>query len=209
MKTIQAALDLKTTQETLDILEKISDKIDIIELGTPLIVSEGVEVIKEVKKRYEDKIVFSDIKIMDGGSIMADLVFEAGADMVSVLAAANDETIEDVVKTAKKYGKKVLIDMVAIKDIEKRAKELEWLNPDYICVHIGTDVQGKGINPVDEIKKLKDINIKKAAAGGINLNTFQGAVDSDIDNIIVGSAMYGAEDPREVASKMRSMLDEK
>lgn len=209
MKTIQAALDLKTTQETLDILEKISDKIDIIELGTPLIVSEGVEVIKEVKKRYEDKIVFSDIKIMDGGSIMADLVFEAGADMVSVLAAANDETIEDVVKTAKKYGKKVLIDMVAIKDIEKRAKELECLNPDYICVHIGTDVQGKGINPVDEIKKLKDINIKKAAAGGINLNTFQGAVDSDIDNIIVGSAMYGAEDPREVASKMRSMLDEK
>ena len=208
MKTIQAALDLKTTKETLEILEKISDKIDIIELGTPLVVSEGTSVIEEVKKRYEDKIIFADIKIMDGGSIMAKLVFEAGADMVSVLAAANDETIEDVVKTAREYNKKVLIDMVAIKDIEKRAKELEHLKPDYICVHIGTDVQAKGVNPVEEIKKLKDIKIKKAAAGGINLLTFKDAVNSDIDNIIVGSAMYGAEDPCKVASEMRRMLNE-
>ncbi|MFQ7536498.1 MAG: orotidine 5'-phosphate decarboxylase / HUMPS family protein [Clostridium sp.] len=72
--------------------------------------------------------MFADIKIMDGGSIMADIAFQAGADMVSVLAQANDAAIQDVIKTAKKYHGKVLVD-VCCKDIEARAKQIEPWGP--------------------------------------------------------------------------------
>ena len=53
---------------------------------------------------------------------MADIAFQAGADMVSVLAQANDATIQDVIKTAKKYHGKVLVDMCAVKGILKRVR---------------------------------------------------------------------------------------
>ena len=120
MKKLQVALDLLSTEDAKEMLKKVGDYVDIIELGTPLMVSEGADVIREIKPLYPEKTVFADIKIMDGGSIMADIAFQAGADMVSVLAQANDATIQDVIKTAKKYHGKVLVDMCAVKDIEAR-----------------------------------------------------------------------------------------
>lgn len=87
MKLLQAALDLFSTEYTLEVLEQIGEYVDIIELGTPLMIAEGAKVVREVKGRYPDKIVFADIKVMDGGGVVPKVVFEAGADMVSVLAA--------------------------------------------------------------------------------------------------------------------------
>lgn len=207
MKKLQVALDLQSTQAAISMLEKVGKYVDIIELGTPLMISEGTQVIKTIKELYPNKILFSDIKIMDGGSIMADIVFKAGADMVSVLAQANNETIKDVIETAKKYNKKVLVDMCAVKDITSRAKEIEQWNPDYICVHVGYDVQNTGTDPVEEVKKLTGIKCEKAAAGGIKLATFEEACKSDIDDIIVGGGLFNEKNPEETAKKMYQILN--
>lgn len=207
MKKLQAALDVNSTQKAKEILNQIADYVDIIELGTPLMVAEGVRVVKEIKDLYPEKTVFADIKIMDGGSIMAKLAFDAGADMVSVLAAANDATIKDVIETAKGYNGKVLVDMCAIENLEERAKSIEPWGPTYICVHVGYDVQGSGTDPVEEVKKLKDIKVEKAAAGGITLETFESACQSDIDDIIVGGGLFNAKAPKATAEKMYNILN--
>ncbi len=207
MKRLQAALDLLSTEEALKILEQVGEFVDIIELGTPLMISQGAKVIETVKPKYPDKIVFADIKIMDGGSIMADIAFKAGADMVSVLAAANDATIKDVIKTAKKYNGKVLVDMCAIKDIHARAKEIEEWGADYVCVHVGYDIQNTGVDPVEEVKKLADIKCEKAAAGGIRMETFEAACQSEIDDIIVGGGIYNVENPAKTAKEMFDILN--
>lgn len=207
MKTIQVALDLFTTEETLKILEEVAEYVDIIELGTPLMISEGSRVITEVKEKYPDKIVFADIKVMDGGSVVPEVAFKAGADMVSVLAVAEDNTIKATIDTSKKYNGKVLVDMCAHPDISKRSQEVDKWNPDYICVHVGYDIQSTGADPIEELKKLKDVNSLKAAAGGININTFEHALESDVDNIIVGGGIYNHENPKQVAKEMREMLE--
>ena len=67
-KTLQVALDLFSTEDALRILGEVGEYVDIIEIGTPLIVAEGARVVNIVKKRYPDKIVFADIKVMDGGA---------------------------------------------------------------------------------------------------------------------------------------------
>ena len=69
-KNLQVALDLFKTEDALEILEEVADYVDIIELGTPLIISEGARVVKTVKDKYPDKIVFADIKVMDGGNVV-------------------------------------------------------------------------------------------------------------------------------------------
>lgn len=207
MKLLQVALDLYSTEDTLKVLEQVGGYVDIIELGTPLMIAEGARVVKEVKARYPDKIVFADIKVMDGGAIVPKSVLEAGADMVSVLAAADNSTIQATIDLVKKYNGKVLVDMCSVKDIAGRAKEVEGMAPDYICVHVGYDIQATGVDPIEELRKLDGVNCAKAIAGGINLSTFEAAVQSPADVIISGGGIYSQEDMAGTARKMREILE--
>lgn len=207
-KKLQVALDLFSTERALKVLEQVGEYVDIIELGTPLMIAEGARAVKEVKARYPHKILFADIKVMDGGAEVPRSVLESGADMFSVLACAADNTIKSAIELAKKYNSKVLIDMCAVKDMEARGKEVEAMGPDYICCHVGYDVQSSGIDPIEELHRLDAVKIPKAIAGGIKLDTFEAAVQSPADVIISGGGIYNRGDMRETAKLMRQILDQ-
>ena len=208
MKFLQIALDLFSTKDALAVLAEVSPYIDIIELGTPLIITEGVRVVDVVKGKYTDKIVFADIKVMDGGRIVSKIAFDAGADMVSVLAAADDATVRGTIELARERGKKVLVDTCAVRDLVTRAKEIELMGPDYICVHVGTDVQREGIDPVTQLKKLDGIQTAKAIAGGIKLDNIEAAAKSEAAVIISGGGIYNQPDMAGAARQMRKILDQ-
>lgn len=206
MKKLQIALDLFSSDDAIAVLKLAAPYVDIIELGTPLMISEGTRVVRKVKDLYPEKTVFADIKVMDGGAIVSKLAFDAGADMVSVLAAAENNTILATLDCARENGGKVLVDMCAVHDIKARGEEIEPWKPDYLCVHVGYDIQKTGVDPVEELNKLKGISIPKAIAGGIKLNSFEQAVQSDADVIIVGSGLYAQDDIRGTAEKMWNIL---
>lgn len=207
MKLLQVALDLFSTKEALRVLEQVGQYVDIIELGTPLMIAEGARVVREVKDKYPDKIIFADIKVMDGGGVVPKVVFDAGADMVSVLAAADDHTISATIGLAREYGGKVLVDMCSVKDIAGRAREVAAMGPDYICVHVGYDIQATGVDPIEELRKLDGVDCRKAIAGGIKLSTFRAAVESPADVIISGGGIYNQPDMGQVAAQMRQIMD--
>ncbi len=207
MKKLQIALDLFDTQAALDMLEQVGEYADIIELGTPLMVAEGRRVVSAVKQRYPDKIVFADIKVMDGGAIIPEVVFREGADMASVLAVADDATIKGAIACARKYNAKILVDMCSVPDIAARAKQVDAFGPDFICVHVGTDIQASGLSPVSEVAKLAGVSCEKAGAGGIKMETFEAACQSPLDVIIVGGGMIAQPNPRGIAKAMRDILE--
>ena len=207
-KTLQAALDLFSTEDALRVLAEVGEYVDIIELGTPLIVAEGARVVKAVREKYPDKIIFADIKVMDGGGEVPRSVLEAGADMISVLAAAEDATIHAAMELAKKHGAMTLVDMCSVKDIAGRGKEIESMHPDYICVHVGYDIQATGADPIEELRRLDGIKCRKAIAGGIKLPRFKEAVESPAEDIICGGGIYKQPDMRKTAKEMRRILDE-
>ena len=208
MKKLQIALDLLSVEKALEILDQIHEYIDIIEIGTPLMISEGSNAVRQIKRKFPEKIVFADIKVMDGGSIIPKIAFEAGADMVSVLAVADDHTIEATIACAKEYAGKVLVDMCSVPDMTARGKEIDAMGADYVCVHVGYDVQAMGIDPVEELKRIATMKTEKAIAGGIRLETFRDAVQSEADVIIVGGGLYNQPDIVATARKMRAILDE-
>ncbi|MGI6004435.1 MAG: 3-hexulose-6-phosphate synthase [Christensenellales bacterium] len=207
MKKLQVALDLFSTWAALAVLEEVAEYVDIIELGTPLMIAEGCHAVRTVKKQYPDKIVFADIKVMDGGRIVPKIAFDAGADMVSVLAAADDETVRGTIELAREYGKMALVDTCAVPDIVSRAKQIEAMQPDYICVHVGTDVQKNGIDPVEQLRKLDHIKTPKAIAGGISLANFEEAAASPAEVIISGGGICNHPDMRQAARQMRAVLE--
>ena len=91
-KKFQVALDLFTIEDAMRILEQVGEYVDIIEVGTPLMVAEGARAVRTIKDAYPTKTVFADIKVMDGGGEVPKSCIQAGCDMFSVLCASDDAT---------------------------------------------------------------------------------------------------------------------
>lgn len=207
MKKLQVALDLFDTQSALDVLKEVAEFVDIIELDSPLMITEGCHSIEPVKSRYPDKIVFADIKVMDGGPVLPSLPYKAGADMASVMAVSDDATVKGAIQCARQYNKLILVDMCSVKDLAARGAEVASFKPDYICVHVGSDIQASGIDPLAQLAKLGDVPCAKAVAGGITLANFEAACQSPADVVIVGSGLYKQPNLRETAKKMYDIIN--
>jgi 3-hexulose-6-phosphate synthase len=205
---LQLALDLVDINEAKFILNEVKDLIDIVEIGTPFIIKEGVRAIAEITNAYPLLEVLADVKIIDAGDHEARLAYDAGADIVTVLGAAANMTIQKVVRTAREYQKKVMVDLIAIENIEQRAIQIDKLEVDYICVHTASDVQAQGENPLENLKRLKAIvqNAKLAVAGGITAETLQYIIPYQPEIVIVGSAITTKQDKRQAALELRKVM---
>jgi 3-hexulose-6-phosphate synthase/6-phospho-3-hexuloisomerase len=206
---LQIALDLINSHRALSIAEDAvrADKNCWLEAGTPLIKSEGMEIIRILKKTFPDNIIVADMKVIDTGAIEVEMASKAGADIICILAAADDTTIIDAVKSARKYGSKIMIDLIGIKDKIKRIKEIENLGIDYICHHIGIDEQMIGKKPEEVLRKIiKNSNKPVAVAGGINSETASKLTKIGASIIIVGGAITKAKNVYDSTKKIHQAI---
>lgn len=195
---LQVAFDVMDFETMEKRLDELKDMIDIIEVGTPMIIDEGQKRVKYFSDKYPDKCILSDTKIMDGGKIEADMAFNNGAKICTVCACAEDATILEVIRSAREHGGEVLVDLIGIRDVEERAKWLDENSADYVCVHTAFDVQATH-DPLDELHRVKAVvkNAKVAVAGGIKMSTIDAMIKEGPDVIIVGGAINNQPDPKE------------
>ncbi|WP_129731356.1 3-hexulose-6-phosphate synthase [Ectobacillus funiculus] len=208
---LQLALDLVNIPEAKQVVKEVEEHIDIVEIGTPVVINEGLRAVKEIKEAFPSLKVLADLKIMDAGAYEVMKASEAGADIITVLGATDDSTIKGAVEEAKKQGVQILIDMINVKDLEQRAKEVDALGVDYICVHTGYDLQAEGESPFEQLQTIKRVvkHAKTAVAGGIKLNTLPEVVQSQPDLVIVGGGITGQQDKKAVASEMQQLVKKK
>jgi 3-hexulose-6-phosphate synthase len=205
---LQLALDLVNIPEAKELVKEVEEYIDIVEIGTPVVINEGLRAVKEIKEAFPNLKVLADLKIMDAAGYEVMKASEAGADIVTILGAAEDMSIKGAVEEAKKQGKKILVDMIAVKDLETRAKEVDAFGVDYICVHTGYDLQAVGKNSFEDLQTIKRVvkNAKTAIAGGIKLETLPEVIKAQPDLVIVGGGITGQEDKKAVAAEMQKMI---
>ena len=153
---LQLAIDALDTKTALTLAEKAHPFFDIAEIGTPLIIEEGLHALTAVKERFPDKQCLADVKIMDAGRIEAESAFRQGADIVSVLAVADDRTIAGALEVAEKYNGLIMADLINTPDPLERAEELEKLGVHVVCLHLGFDVQGFGDSPIERLKLVRN-----------------------------------------------------
>ena len=208
---LQVALDLINDHRALAIAEDSvkGDKDCWLEAGTPLIKSEGMEIVRKLKEKFPDRTIVADMKVMDTGALEVEMAAKAGANIVCVLAASDDRTIADALKSARKYGTKIMVDLIGVKDKSHRAEELEKLGVDFLCVHIGIDQQMIGKKPVDILKSIvKKTKIPIAVAGGLNSETAVDAVKAGASIVIVGGAITKAKDVIKATKQIKNAITE-
>ena len=205
---LQLALDLVDIPGAIELVKEVEEYIDVVEIGTPVVINEGLKAVKEVKAAFPNLTVLADLKIMDAAGYEVSQASAAGADIITILGTAEDESIKGAVEEAKKQGKQILVDMIAVKDIATRAKELDALGADYICVHTGYDLQAVGKNSFEDLHTIKSVvkNAKTAIAGGIKLETLPEVIKENPDLIIVGGGITSKDDKRVIARKMQELI---
>lgn len=204
---LQVAIDLLSTADALQLLNKVAPYVDIIELGTPLIKQQGLSVVTNVKAAYPDKLVFADMKTMDAGELEAKLAFEAGADIMTVLASAADSTITGAVKAGRQYGKAVVADMIGVADKATRLEELKQLGVSWVELHAGLDEQAQSGYTIDTLLDAgRNASIAFSVAGGINTERISKVEDAGATIAVAGAAIYGASDPAAAAKALREKI---
>lgn len=208
---LQLAIDLLNKEEATKLANKVKDYVDIVEIGTPIVINEGLPAVQHLNDNIEGVKVLADLKIMDAADYEVSQAVKFGADIVTILGVAEDASIKAAVDEAHKHGKQLLVDMIAVQDLEKRAKVLDDLGADYIAVHTGYDLQAEGQSPLESLRKVKSVisNSKVAVAGGIKPDTIKDIVAENPDLIIVGGGIANADDPVEAAKQCRAAIEGK
>ncbi len=206
---LQLALDILNLDRAISMAnEAVSGGVDWIEAGTPLIKSEGMEVIRELKRLFPDKKIIADMKTMDTGDFETEMASKAGADIISILGASDDSTIKEAIKAAKKYNSEIMVDLINVKNKVDRAAEVQKMGAKYVCIHVGIDQQMKGENPLQDIKDVKEaVNITIATAGGLNSENIPDVVSAGADIVIIGGAITKAADLLEATKRIRKSID--
>ncbi|MBD3352891.1 MAG: bifunctional hexulose-6-phosphate synthase/ribonuclease regulator [Candidatus Lokiarchaeota archaeon] len=207
---LQVALDLMNLPRAIKIAEEaVKGGATYVEAGTPLIKAEGMNAVRELRKRFPNLKIIADMKTMDAGTVEVEMAAKAGADIVFILGVADDSAIRESVLAGKKYGVEIAADLIMTKNPGKRAVELKNLGVDIINIHVGLDQQVLGRNPIDTVRAVAEAvkgQVKIAAAGGLNSETAVRAYEAGADLIIVGGALYKAPSPEESARKIIKSL---
>lgn len=206
---LQLALDLLGLEEALDLTEQVRDFVDIIEIGTPFLIEEGMAAVRRFRRRFPDKTILVDAKIMDAGDIEAASAFRAGADMVTVLGVTDTLTVRSCVEAAERFDGQVVADMICVPDLPARIRALEAAGVHGLAVHTGVDQQRAGRTPLDDLRVMKAHSRAAhiSVAGGISLETIPAYAGLSPDILIVGSRICAASDPFAAAKAIREAMD--
>lgn len=206
---LQLAIDLLNKEEAAKLAQEVEEYVDIVEIGTPIVINEGLPAVELLSKSISKAQVLADLKIMDAADYEVSQAVKFGADITTILGVAEDASIKAAIEEAHKHNKELLVDLIAVQDIEKRAKELDEMGADYIAVHTGYDLQAQGQSPLENLRKVKSVikNSKVAVAGGIKPDTIESIVAENPDLIIVGGGIANADDPKAAAKSCRDAIE--
>ncbi|WP_343784423.1 3-hexulose-6-phosphate synthase [Alkalibacillus silvisoli] len=202
---LQLALDRLSWTECFDVLHKTESEIDIIEVGTGVIKEYGMSIVREIRKTFPNHRILADMKTCDAGGHEAKQAFEAGADIVTVMAFSSSLTIQDTLTVAQDYSGQVMVDLLEVEEREQLRK-LVSLNVELVSLHVGKDQQKEGVFNSSLFNLVDGFLFKVAVAGGINEETIGQVTKGEPDIVIVGGAITKALEPLKVAQKIREYI---
>lgn len=206
---LQMALDATDIDTALSAVELVADKLDVIEIGTILAFAHGVNSVQVIRDKYPNHIIVCDMKITDASAILSRLAMEAGANWVTVSAAAHIETIRAAKKVTDEFNGEVQIELYGNWTFEDARAWVE-LGITQAIYHRSRDAELAGVNWTKEdlsrMQQLSDIGIELSITGGIvpeDLHLFK---DLSAKSFIAGRALAG-QNGKKIAESFHHQIE--
>ncbi len=203
---------------TLDaVLARHPDGDIIHEMGRPTILNAalvGVPIVSEFRARLcNGQLLVADFKGYDVPySAEGRYYYAAGTDMITVMATAPDEAIQEAVDGAQAEHKLVAFDLMSHQDERskaKRATALVGMGAELISCHTGWNEQAAGKKPdalLDQVHHaLRDSPARIIAMGGLTPDSVPRlrpyAEEGKLFAIVAGSAITRSDNPHATIDK--------
>lgn len=211
MIKLQLAMDTLDGDEALKLAASVAPYADILEAGTPLIKSVGINIVRKLKSAHPEKTILADLKSSDVGAYEANMAFTAGADIVTTQGITTLATIREVQREADKWKRRAEVDMTGVKDPITRAKEAKAVGVSLVLYHRSIDeelTQGAlwDDQAVNMIREMCNLGLDVAIAGGINYDILTLLRGVPIYGIVIGRGITAQPDPAQAAEKITQRI---
>jgi 3-dehydro-L-gulonate-6-phosphate decarboxylase len=220
---LQLALDNKTLADALSSTRVLAKEVDVLEAGTILCCSEGMQAVKCLKSLYPDRIVLADIKAADAGKILATMVYDSGADWMTVICCAPIATVHTALEEARRrnavmensgapfISKDVQVELTGSWTWEQ-AEEWRSAGIKQVVYHRGRDAQAAGQSwggeDLDKIRKLASMGFELSVTGGLELADLPLFAEIPVKVFIAGRSIRDAADPALAAKAFKTKIAE-
>ena len=197
------ALDITDFDKAMEIVSQTSEYIDAVKVNYPFVLACGMEAVKELAQKTN---VICDFKVADipnTNRLIVEQVKKAGASGVICQAFPGKDSLEACVKAAEGMDVFVVTEMShpgadrylmpVVQDMAKLAVEVG-----------ATGIIAPATRP-EKVKQLREIvgNLKILSPGvGAQGGSAADTIQAGADYIIVGRAIYQAQDPKAAARKL-------
>lgn len=190
---VQVSLDLTSNDDALRTAAiAVEAGADWIEVGTPLVLAEGLHAVRALRREFPDHPLIVDLKTMDGGYLEAQMMGDAGADAVIVMGRAHDATIERVCEAGEEFGMLVMGDDMGAADRAREGARLEGLGVGMVIHHIGFDHRGKhpGLSPLTDLPAIvAATSVPVQAVGGLSIDEAVGCPGIGAPVVVFGAPL--------------------
>lgn len=205
---IQLALDYMNIEEAIAMAKiGIEAGVDWLEVGTPLIVSQGLSPIGAMVRAFPGRVVLADYKTMDSGGKNVFRTKDQGGHIMTVCAGAPDETIQAAVTASKQTGIWVVVDTIGVKQQAIRARQCADWGVQMIYVHFGADQRAAdgsqdGTQWLDEVLAAVPIPV---GVGCFGVQDAVVAVQKGAELVAIGHPLISGPNP---AADLREFVRE-
>ena len=207
---LQLALDVLDIDAATRATKQAYPAIDVIEAGTLLCLSEGMDAVRALRNEFDMAAIVADVRVVRAGRNIAEMAFEAGANTVTVVGEAPMDTLEAAIQVARSRGGEI---QVELHEGWTRDQAAGWrdLGVQQVIFHRGVEVDavggewsGKALNTIRELAR---IGFRVTATGGISPGKIAAFRDVPVSVFIAGRAIVQAPDPLVAAQEFQSAIE--
>lgn len=208
---LQIALDNESLEDAFHTLRGgLGNEVDIIEVGTMLILMEGMRAVRIMRSCYPEKIMVADFPL--SVTHFGPKVLAAGTQFVTMFSPARREVKEAVLAQAKAGGQDVQIELYGDYGESWDFDDLrEWKEIGIKQIIYGRPSTASGpwtAQDVEFVRKLCDMGFEVTATGGITYDDLEVLAGLPLYAVICGRSIRNAENPAAEARRIKARLKE-
>jgi 3-keto-L-gulonate-6-phosphate decarboxylase len=209
-RSLQIALDLYDLDQAQEVASAVAKAgVDFIEVGDPLIKTNGVAAIEAIRQSAPEALIVAEMMSADWGRDQVELAAKAGADAVLLIGPASLASMGQAAVAARKYDLPVTIDIPEAHRNREWIQQAEHIGIDGFTSTTNIDLGIAGPTPLDQAKQVRSFTQRPiAVSGGFSLSDPGLVLRGAWDILIVGRAVVDAVDPAQAARQLLDLIDQ-
>ena len=204
---LQISYDFTNLPQALEIAKKTAAFADIIEIGAPLLITQGIKAIEMFKNEFPDKPLVADAKLVDRVSDIIPVLTKAGATHITMLYGTSNSVIQKATSVAHKHNTKLILDLIDPETMAQASLDAQSLNVDLILFHYPHETSDlyTHIDQWETVRGNTDLPI--FVSGRITREHLKEIKKLKPQGIVVGNIITHSNDPEEKAKSFKKILE--